>query len=167
MKKNLVLIGMPGCGKSTSGVLVAKALCKSFIDTDLLIQASEECTLQEIIEKKGNEYFANLEEKILVNVNDINCVISTGGSAIYYEKAMNHFKENGIIVYIKISFQEMMNRIKNMKTRGILLKNGETIEEMFQHREALYEKYADVVLDCNNLSIEETVAKMCQIDCNI
>lgn len=167
MKKNLVLIGMPGCGKSTSGVLVAKALCKSFIDTDLLIQASEGCTLQEIIEKNGNEYFAKLEEKILLNVNDVNCVISTGGSAVYYQKAMEHFKENGIIVYIKISFQEMINRITNMKTRGILLKNGETIEEMFRNREKLYEKYADVILDCNNLSIEESVEKLCHINWNI
>lgn len=158
---NLILIGMPGCGKSTCGVLVAKALCKSFIDTDLLIQAEEGCTLQETIESKGNEYFARLEEKVLLGVDVHNSVISTGGSAVYYDSAMKHFKESGKIVYLKVSFEEMMNRIKNMKTRGILLQNGETIEDMFHKRETLYEKYADIVIDCNNTTIEDTVEKLC------
>lgn len=163
MIKNLILIGMPGCGKSTTGVLVAKALCKSFIDTDLLIQTSEGCTLQSIIEQKGNDYFAALEEKILLGVNEESSVISTGGSAVYYDSAMNHFKEIGTVVYMKISFEQMMKRITNMKTRGILLKNGETIETMFHRREALYEKYADIIIDCNDSTIEDTVEKLCNI----
>lgn len=163
MKKNLILIGMPGCGKSTTGVLVAKALCKSFIDTDLLIQAEEGCTLQSIIEQKGNDYFAALEEKILLGVNEANSVISTGGSAVYYDSAMKHFKEIGTVVYIKISFNEMMKRITNMKTRGILLKKGETVEDMFHRREVLYEKYADIIIDCNDSTIEDTVEKLCKL----
>lgn len=164
MNKNLILIGMPGCGKSTTGVLVAKSLCKSFIDTDLLIQAAEGCTLQSIIEQKGNDYFASVEEKILIGINESNSVISTGGSAVYYDAAMKHFNEIGTVVYIKISFDEMIKRIKNMKTRGILLKKGETIEEMFHRREALYEKYADIIIDCNNSTIEDTVEKLCKLN---
>lgn len=162
MKDNIILIGMPGCGKSTCGVLVAKALCKSFVDTDLLIQSAEGCPLQEIIEKKGNDYFKEIEEKILVKSDFQNSIIATGGSAVYYESAMNHFKENGKIVYLKISLDEMLSRIKNIKTRGILLQNGETIEEMFEKREGLYEKYADVIIDCNNTDIEKTVENICK-----
>lgn len=158
---NLILIGMPGCGKSTCGVLVAKALCKSFIDTDLLIQAQEGMKLQEIINTKGNEYFAEAEENVLLGVDAKNSVIATGGSAVYYESAMRHFKENGKIIYLRISFEEMMKRITNMKTRGILLKNGETIEDMFRHREELYMKYADDVVDCTGNEIETTVEIIC------
>lgn len=154
---------MPGCGKSTCGVLAAKALCKSFVDTDLLIQSAEGCKLQEIIDNKGNDYFAAAEEKVLLSANMTNSIIATGGSAVYYESAMNHFREKGIIVYLKIDFDEMINRIKNMKTRGILLKNGETIEDMFRHREALYEKYADAVIDCTGGTVEETVEKICRL----
>ncbi len=166
MKDNIILIGMPGCGKSTCGVLVAKALCKSFVDTDLLIQSAEGRPLQEIIEKKGNDYFKEIEEKILVKSDFQNSIIATGGSAVYYESAMNHFKENGKIIYLKISLDEMLSRIKNIKTRGILLKNGETIEEMFEKREGLYEKYADVIIDCNNTDIEKTVENICKTNEN-
>ena len=160
---NIILIGMPGCGKSTCGVLAAKAMCKSFIDSDLMIQGKEGMKLQDIIDKKGNDYFASLEENVLLDVIAYNCIIATGGSAIYSDKAMMHFKENGKIVYLKIDFDEMMGRIKNMTTRGILLKNGETIEQMFRHREALYEKYADVIIDCDSNTVEETVAEICKI----
>lgn len=163
MKSNVVLIGMPGCGKSTCGVLAAKALCKSFLDTDLLIQAEEGCTLQETIETKGNDYFAQTEERVLLGVNVTNSIIATGGSAVYYKSAMEHFKETGRIVYLKVSLQEMLSRIKNMKTRGILLKNGQTIEAMFAEREALYETYADLVIDCDELNIESAVEKICRL----
>lgn len=159
--KNLVLIGMPGCGKSTCGVLAAKALCMSFVDTDLLIQAAEGITLQAIINKKGNEYFGELEEKILLGVDEKNSVIATGGSAVYSEKAMLNFKKNGEIIYIKISYDEMIKRIENMETRGILLKEKETIEEMYSMREALYEKYADEIIEADNNNVEKTVKQIC------
>jgi len=162
-KKNIVLIGMPGCGKSTCGVLAAKALCKAFVDTDLMIQSAEGMKLQDIINTKGNDYFAQTEERVLLSFDAVNCVVATGGSAVYYDVAMQHFKENGIIVYLKISYEEMLRRITNMKTRGILLKNGETLEEMFRKREELYEKYADVIIDCGTNEIETTVEKICMM----
>ncbi len=162
MGKNIVLIGMPGCGKSTCGVLAAKALCMDFADTDLVIQAREGRKLQEIIDTDGNEYFEKAEESALLESDFENTVIATGGSAVYYESGMNHLKNGSTVIWLKIGFNEMMNRIKNMKTRGILLKNGETIEDMFREREALYEKYADIIIDCNNSSIEETVQKICR-----
>lgn len=160
---NIILIGMPGCGKSTCGVLVAKALCKSFVDTDLLIQAAEEMKLQDIIDKNGTAYFEAVEEKVLCSVENRNSVIATGGSAVYYESAMNHLKKNGKIIYLKISFEEMINRINNIKSRGILLKNNETMESMFRSREELYSEYADYVIDCNNSDVEQTVEKICKI----
>ena len=158
---NIVLIGMPGCGKSTCGVLAAKALCMDFADTDLIIQAQEGRKLQEIIDTDGNVYFEKAEERALLESQFDNTVIATGGSAVYYENGMNHLRESGMVIWLKIGFEEMMDRIKNMRTRGILLKNGETIEEMFREREALYEKYADIIIDCNNSTIEETVQKIC------
>ncbi len=162
MYKNIILIGMPGCGKSTCGVLAAKALCKSFIDTDLLIQEKEKMRLQDIIEKQGNEYFEKTEENVLLSVKEQNSIIATGGSAVYSDKAMNYLRENGTVVYLKIAYEEMLGRISNMKTRGILLRNGETIEQMFHSRESLYEKYADVIIDCSD-KIEDTVEKICEI----
>lgn len=158
---NIILIGMPGCGKSTCGVLVAKALCKSFIDTDLLIQEAVGMKLQQIIDENGTAYFEETEEKILCSVKNKNSIIATGGSAVYYEKAMMHLKENGKVVYLKISFDEMIRRINNIKSRGILLKNGETLESMFKSREELYLRYADIVIDCDNSDVEETVEKIC------
>ncbi|MBR5113007.1 MAG: shikimate kinase [Clostridia bacterium] len=161
MKSNIVLIGMPGCGKSTCGVLAAKALCMDFADTDLIIQAQEGRKLQEIIDTDGNGYFEKAEERALLESQFDNTVIATGGSAVYSESGMNHLKKSGKVIWLKIGLEEMLARIKNMKTRGILLRNGETIEDMFREREALYEKYADVVIDCTGSSIEETVLKIC------
>lgn len=160
MKTNVVLIGMPGCGKSTCGVLAAKALCRAFVDTDLMIQAEEGMKLQEIIETKGNDYFAAAEDRVLSGVTCQNTVIATGGSAVYYDKAMKHLGSIGLIVYLKISYSEMMSRIHNMKTRGILLAPGETMEALFRRREDLYLKYADVVIDCDNNGVEDTVLKI-------
>ncbi len=162
-KSNMILIGMPGCGKSTCGVLIAKSLCKSFVDTDLLIQSREGSSLQAIIDQKGTAYFAKAEEEALLSFHDQNTVVSTGGSAVYYPSAMEHLGKDGIIVYLKVSFNVMMNRISNITTRGILLKPGETMEDMFHAREALYLKYADHTIDCDDLSIEEVVAKLYSI----
>ena len=161
-KDDLILIGMPGSGKSTCGVLAAKALCKSFLDTDLLIQTREGMSLQELIDQKGVEYFARAEENALLGIRERGSVIATGGSAVYYENAMDHLRGNGIVIYLQISFPVMQRRITNITTRGILLHNGESLEEMFRAREALYRKYADVIIDCDALTIEETVAAICR-----
>ena len=156
-KTNIILTGMPGSGKSTCGVLAAKALCMEFLDTDLLIQSGENMSLQDIINNKGIDYFSRAEEQALLSIHNKGCVIATGGSAVYYEKAMEQLKEGGMVVYLKISCREMEARIKNITTRGILLHPGESLQDMFHNRETLYERYADAVIDCGQLTIEQTV----------
>ena len=148
---------MPGCGKSTCGVLLAKSLGMDFTDTDLIIQRNEKMSLQSIINSKGNEYFAAAEEKAVCNSRFSDCVIATGGSVVYSPAAMRYLSEGGTIVYLKISYDTMIKRISNIETRGILLRNGETLAGMFEARQKLYEKYADVTVDCSSLDTEKTV----------
>lgn len=157
---NIVLIGMPGCGKSTCGVLLAKALCMNFEDTDLIIQNVEGEPLQDIINNKGNGYFTKTEEKTVCSTEFNNTVVATGGSVVYSKKAMEHLGENSTIVYLKISYNTMIERISNIKTRGIVLKNGETLDEMYNERKDLYEKYADIIIDCDFSDIEKTVLEI-------
>ena len=158
--KNVVLIGMPGSGKSTSGVLAAKALCMDFVDTDLVIQQNEKMPLQAIINTKGNESFAAAEESAVCGLNVQNAVIATGGSVVYSQKAMAHLKENAVVLYLRISFETMMKRIADMHSRGILLKDGETVRAMYDERISLYEKYADMILDCDGKDVETTVSEI-------
>ena len=162
IKSNLILIGMPGCGKSTCGVLAAKALCKSFIDTDLLIQQQEGCLLQELLDTRGPEYFSQAESGVLKELEAENSIISTGGSAVYYDDAIKHLKEKGTVVYLRISLEVMLDRIQNITTRGILLQEGETIQDMYAAREPLYRKYADIIIDSDELTVEEAVAAVCR-----
>ena len=161
--KNLVLIGMPGCGKSTCGVLAAKALCMDFVDTDLVIQQNEGMPLQAIIDQKGNDFFAAAEESAVCGIDAKNAVVATGGSVVYSKKAMERLKKDGIVIYLAISFDTMMRRIANIRSRGILLKNGETIEAMFRERASLYQKYADSTIDCNGKEIETTVSEIVKL----
>lgn len=154
---NIVLIGMPACGKSITGVVLAKTMRKSFTDTDLLIQEREERPLQEIINESGNDYFRKVEESVLKTLDISNSVISTGGSAIYYPAAMAHLKENGIVVYLKVSLGTIEQRLNNIKTRGVTMKKGDTIASLYEERIPLYEKYADVTIEADNLTVEETV----------
>lgn len=158
---SVILTGMPGCGKSTCGVLVAKSLCLSFTDTDLHIQSAESKPLQEIINTKGNDYFADLEERVLLDTPLGGSVIATGGSAVYSEKALRRFKENGTVIYLKISYEEMLKRLGNISTRGILLRNGESLQDMYNERSGLYEKFADTVIDCTGHTTEQTVQLIC------
>lgn len=158
---NITLIGMPGCGKSTCGVLIAKMACLSFLDIDLLIQQNEGMKLQEIINTKGYNYFSNAEEQAIISLYTKNCVISTGGSAVYSEKAMNYLKSCSTIVYLKIDYNTMKNRIKNINTRGILLKENQTLLDMYIEREALYQKYADITISIDeNDSIDSVVGRV-------
>ncbi|MBQ6381873.1 MAG: shikimate kinase [Clostridia bacterium] len=154
---------MPGSGKSTCGVLAAKALCMRFVDTDLVLQQELRMPLQQILNKKGRAFFEEEEEKWLCAIVCNDSVIATGGSAVNYEKAMEHLKQIGTVVYLKISYEEMCARIKNITTRGIVLDQGETLKSMYQKREALYLRYADKVIDCDCLSVEEVVEEICQI----
>ncbi|MBQ6264513.1 MAG: shikimate kinase [Clostridia bacterium] len=159
---NIVLIGMPGCGKSTCGVLLSKLVCKAFVDTDLIIQQSEGRLLQQIINESGTDYFAETEEKIISSLKLKNSVIATGGSVVCYENAMKNLAENAVIVYLKISYDGMMKRITNLNTRGILLRDGESMRDMFKHRQALYEKYAQITVDCEEEAVEKNVEKIKQ-----
>lgn len=154
---NVVLIGMPACGKSTTGVILAKTMRKSFIDTDLLIQEREDRALQDIINESGNDYFREVEEDVLKTLTTTNSVISTGGSAIYYPEAMKNLKVNGTVVYLKLSLETIEERLNNIHTRGVTMKEGDTIASLYDERIPLYEKYADVTVEADNLTVEETV----------
>lgn len=155
--KNLILTGMPACGKSTLGVVLAKTLGMRFVDTDLLIQEVENCKLQEIIDERGMEEFLRIEEKVLSEVEAENSIISTGGSAVYSDKAMKHLGSIGDVVYIKLSLEEIERRLNNIKTRGIAMKPGETLADLYNMRVPLYEKYADITIETEGMGIEESI----------
>lgn len=158
--RNVILIGMPSCGKSTCGVVLAKTMNKGFVDTDLLIQQKEGMALQEIINQRGNEYFHQVEEQVLCDFEGYNYVVATGGSAIYYEKAIKKFKERGTVVYLKVSLKTVLARLRNIKTRGVTLAKGQTLEDLYHERIPLYEKYADVVIESEGCTVEELVEKI-------
>ncbi len=161
--KNIVLIGMPGVGKSTVGVLLAKALGFSFVDTDLIIQRNTGRLLQDIIDNDGLDAFCVEEERAICSVADNGgAVIATGGSAVYSENAMLHLKKHGIVYYLSLSVEELIGRISNITTRGIAKRPEDTIEDVFLRRADLYEQYADITIDCLGSSAEQTVAKICE-----
>ena len=158
--KNIILIGMTACGKSSVGVILAKTAAMSFVDTDLLLQEKEGRKLQYIIDNQGMDEFLKIEERILSSVNAENAVISTGGSAVYSERAMAHLKSVGTVVYLKLSLSEIDRRLKNIKTRGIAMGPGETLADLYDYRVPLYERYADITIDAEGLTIEETIAEI-------
>lgn len=156
--KNIILIGMPASGKSTAGVLLAKAIGYGFIDTDLLIQNRERALLCDIIREKGSEEFLRIEEEVNAELWAEHCVISTGGSVIYGEKAMAHLKELGVVVYLRLGEPALEKRLKNIFRRGVVMRTpGETVAQLYAERVPLYEKYADITVDCENHTVEETV----------
>ena len=157
---NIVLIGMPGSGKSTVGVLLAKALLCHFVDTDLIIQAKHGKSLCEIINEIGIDGFIKTENDILSQQSFENTVVATGGSAVYGKEAMNTLKKHVIVVYIKLPPEVIESRINNITTRGIAMPEGFTIKQLYDERAPLYEKYADITVDCSNLEIEETVKRI-------
>ena len=158
--ENIILIGMPSCGKSTCGVVLAKTMNKGFVDTDILIQQREGMALQQIINKHGNEYFHQVEEAVLCGFEGYNYVVATGGSAIYYEKAIEHFKKNGKVVYLKVSLETVLERLSNIKTRGVTLAKGQTLQDLYEERIPLYEKYADVTIESEGCTVEELVEQI-------
>lgn len=157
---NIILIGMSGAGKSTLGVLLAKAIGKSFVDTDIIIQQKEERLLQEIIDCFGIERFMEIEEETVSSENFENSVVATGGSVVYSEKIMNSLKEKGKIVYLYVPYEELAARVKNISTRGIVMRSGSTYEDVYNERLPLYEKYADITVDCSSMDIERCVEKI-------
>ena len=155
--KNIVLIGMPGAGKSTIGVILAKSLLFDFCDTDLSIQKETGESLCDTISRIGIDEFIALEENVICKQDFADSVVATGGSAVYGERAMKKLKENGTIVYLKVSPEELQSRIKNIHTRGIAMKSGTTIAELYNERAPLYEKYADITVECDGKTAEECV----------
>lgn len=161
--KNIVLIGMPAVGKSTVGVIVAKRLGYDFIDTDLLIQNQEKRLLKEIIEQEGNEGFLAIENQVNRDLEAERAVIAPGGSVVYCEEAMEHFRKTGTVVYLKVSYETIYNRINNAKNRGVVLKEGQTLRELYDERTVLFEKYADYTVCEDGLDISETIGRVLQL----
>lgn len=160
MKSNIVLIGMPAAGKSTIGVLLAKTLLKSFVDTDLTIQSRYSSALCDIIEREGTDAFLKIENDIICSESYNSSVIATGGSAVYGEDAMAHLSKDGIIVYLDISLSEIEKRIGNITTRGVAMKNGTTLSELYRERMPLYNKYADITVKCDGKTAEAIVTEI-------
>lgn len=161
--RNVIFIGMPASGKSTVGVVVAKRLGYEFIDTDLLIQKQEKKLLKEIIAEVGNEGFLKIENQVNRDVNAENAVISPGGSVVYCKEAMEHFKEIGTIIYLKVSYDTINRRISNAKNRGVVLKEGQTLRDLYDERTKLFEQYADYVVSEEGLELEETIDKVMEL----
>ncbi|MGN1317421.1 MAG: shikimate kinase [Lachnospirales bacterium] len=160
MNNNVILIGMPGAGKSTVGVVLAKKLGYRFIDSDLIIQEKTGKLLHEIISEKGIDGFNEIENKINSEINVINTVIATGGSAVYGKEAMAHFASIGKIVYLKHSLLEISKRLGDLNERGVSIKKGQTLGDLYNEREPLYEKYADITIDCTNKMIRDIVSEI-------
>lgn len=154
---NITLIGMPGAGKSTLGVVLAKILGYEFLDSDLLIQKTEKRRLYQIINEEGLEGFKAIENRVNASIETESTVIATGGSVVYCSEAMEHLKSIGKVVYLKISLESLTRRLGNLKKRGVLLKEGQTLKDLYEERVPLYEKYADIVVDEEGKDLEASL----------
>ena len=157
MKDNLIFIGMPAVGKSTVGVVVAKRLGKRFVDVALVIQEQENKLLRGIIADVGEDGFLKVENRVNAGIEAENSVISPGGSVVYCEEAMRHYKEIGTVVYLKASYQTIKRRIRNPKKRGVVLREGQTLRDLYNERVPYFEKYADITVCEDGCRIEETI----------
>lgn len=146
-RNNIVLIGMPGAGKSTVGVVLAKMLGLEFIDADIVIQKKTKKKLYELLDEHGLDGFREIEDDINYEIPPENAIVATGGSAVYCRRAMEHYKENAYVVYIRISCEELKNRLADLHQRGVAIKPGETLEDLYSERLPLYEQYADITVD--------------------
>lgn len=155
--ENIVLIGMPGAGKSTVGVVLAKTLGMQFIDTDILIQERTGRMLQKILDEDGPDAFERIEEETILSLDARRAVIATGGSVICSADAMAHLKSAGVVVYLRVSYEEMEKRLKNITTRGIVLLPGQSLREMYDRRVPRYQQYADLTIACSGGDFESVV----------
>ena len=158
--KNIVLIGMPGVGKSTAGVVLAKVLGYEFIDADLIIQQQEGKLLREIIAEVGTDGFIEVENRVNSQIEVEKSVIATGGSVVYGKEAMQHLRELGTGVYLKVSYDILEKRLQDIKGRGVVLKDGQDLRGLYEERVPLYEKYADITVCEDNLNVEQTIEKI-------
>lgn len=158
--ENIVLIGMPGVGKSTLGVILAKELGYEFIDADLLIQKREKKLLKEIIATRGVEGFIQVENEVNASIEADKSIIATGGSVIYGKEAMEHLSHIGTIIYLMISYEEVDKRLGNLKGRGVVLRKGQTLKDLYIERTPLYEKYANIVVEEDGKDIEQTLEEI-------
>ncbi len=165
MKSNITLIGMPGSGKSTCGIILAKNLSFGFIDTDVLIQINRQKSLQHIINEAGHLRLREIEEEEVLKLNVEKHVIATGGSAVYSERAMTHLQSTSTIVFLEASFDVIQERIRNFKTRGIAKADGQTFRQLFDERQALYKKYAELIIECDSIDQDET-ARIISAECS-
>lgn len=157
---SLVLVGMPGAGKSTVGVLLAKELAKDFVDTDLLIQVHAGKSLHEIVLEDGYQALRRVEEAVLLDTSFPNHVVATGGSVVYSEPAMKHLKTAGRVVFLDVPLAVLEQRVSNLRTRGIAGPPGQTLAELFEERHELYRRYADIVIDCGHKTPEQAVSQI-------
>ena len=155
---NIILIGMPGCGKSTVGVVLAKAANMDFVDSDLVIQKELGMKLSTIIDQYGDDGFRDIENRINAGLSVENTVVATGGSVIYGEEAMRHLKAIGTVVYLKLSYEGIEDRLGDLHARGVTIKEGWTLRDLYNERCPMYEKWADVIVDCEHLQLREVVA---------
>ncbi len=153
--ENIILIGMPAAGKSTVGVLVAKHTLSEFIDADLVIQSKHKAPLADLIEERGEKAFLQIEEKALLSLSPARAVIATGGSAVYSERGMQHLHRIGVVVYLKIPIEQIVERIGNLITRGVILHGAEDLAGIYAERIPLYEKQADITIDCTGRTTAE------------
>lgn len=162
-KNNLILVGMPASGKSTVGVILAKILGYNFLDADIVIQKKDGRKLSEIIEAEGIEGFVEIENKVNSEIETEKTVIATGGSVVYGKEAMEHYKNIGRVVYLKVDIDTLNKRLTNVKQRGVVMRDGQSIVSLYNERCKLYEEYADLVVDEGLCDIEEVVAKVLQV----
>lgn len=160
MKKNITLIGMPGAGKSTVGVVLAKMAGFHFLDSDLVIQQKTGKLLHELIDEYGREGFLKLEGEINASLEVEQSVIATGGSVVYESNAMEHLREISVVVYLRLPYEELKGRLGSLSKRGVVLKEGETLAELYEERSALYENYADVKVDTAAMSIQQAAEEI-------
>ena len=158
--KNIILIGMPGAGKSTVGVVLAKKLGYAFVDADLVIQSREGKLLHEIISERGVEGFWRVEESVGESIEAHRTVIATGGSAVYGPKAMTHYKQIGTVIYLSLPLAGIRERLGDLDERGVTLREGQDLDSLYAERLPLYEKYADITLACEGLEIREIVERI-------
>lgn len=160
MKNNIVLIGMPGAGKSTVGVVLAKRLGYRFVDSDLVIQDTYGKLLHELIEEHGVEGFWKIENDVNASLVMDKSVIATGGSAVYGSEAMEHLSEMGTVVYLQLPYEEVADRLGDLNARGVTLRPGQDLKDLYEERVPLYEKYAHVTVECSNKGLREVVEKI-------